>query len=386
MDLSKIKQSRILHLCVGITLIASGVIVNLIQVILYLTLFRFNKYLYRKINYYLCYTIYSQIVFCGEWWANIDLYVYVKKGEYDKYFGKEHAYCIMNHSYEIDWVVGWALCERLRLLGNCKAYAKKSIQYVPVIGWAWKCAEFVFLERSFDKDKDIISKQITELADHPDPIWLLIYPEGTRFTEEKHQVSLKFAKEKGLPQLKYHLNPRTKGFYASLPSMRGKIPSVLDNELVFDPNDEYQPTIRNLINGKKFTVHLYLHRIPMEQVPEDEESCNKFMHDMFEKKDKLRKSFLETGDFFATSGVERVDVLKPPRRIYPLINFICWSVIVLVPILNYLRILLFSGEILWFSIGIGIIALFVVSLNMMVGMSDVSKSSSYGKTSEKKVQ
>lgn len=60
MDLSKIKQSRILHLCVGITLMASGIIVNLIQVILYLTLFRFNKYLYRKINYYLCYTIYSR--------------------------------------------------------------------------------------------------------------------------------------------------------------------------------------------------------------------------------------------------------------------------------------------------------------------------------------
>lgn len=26
----------------------------------------------------------------------------------------------MNHSYEIDWVVGWALCERLRLLGVSK--------------------------------------------------------------------------------------------------------------------------------------------------------------------------------------------------------------------------------------------------------------------------
>lgn len=60
------------------------------------------------------------------------------------------------------------------MLQNCKAYAKKSIQYLPVLGWTWKFSEFVFLERSFDKDKEIINKQITELADHPDPIWVSV--------------------------------------------------------------------------------------------------------------------------------------------------------------------------------------------------------------------
>ncbi len=36
--------------------------------------------------------------------------------------------------------------------------------------------------------------------------------EGTRFTEKKRLISMKVAQEKGLPELKHHLLPRTKGF------------------------------------------------------------------------------------------------------------------------------------------------------------------------------
>lgn len=86
--------------------------------------------------------------------------------------GKEHVLLIMNHSYEIDWLVGWVFCEKSGVLGNCKAYAKKAIQYIPTVGWAWKFAEFVFLERSYDKDKEIIKRQLNEIYDYPDPAWV----------------------------------------------------------------------------------------------------------------------------------------------------------------------------------------------------------------------
>ncbi len=39
-----------------------------------------------------------------------------------------------------------------------------------------------------------------------------MFCEGTRFTEQKHEESMRIAKEKGLPILKHHLLPRTKGF------------------------------------------------------------------------------------------------------------------------------------------------------------------------------
>ncbi|CAH0727685.1 unnamed protein product, partial [Brenthis ino] len=58
-----------------------------------------------------------------------------------RYHGKEHGYLIMNHSYEVDWLMGWHFCDGIKVLGNCKAYAKKSIQYLPPIGWIWKFSQ-----------------------------------------------------------------------------------------------------------------------------------------------------------------------------------------------------------------------------------------------------
>lgn len=36
--------------------------------------------------------------------------------------------------------------------------------------------------------------------------------EGTRYTQEKHEASIEFAKSRGLPVFKHHLLPRTRGF------------------------------------------------------------------------------------------------------------------------------------------------------------------------------
>lgn len=66
---------------------------------------------------------------------------------------------------------------------------------------------------------------------------------------------------------------------------------------------------------------------------------------------------METGDFFATSGVPRTDVFKLERRNYSLINTLCWAVVVLVPMLHYLITLFISGSTIAFSLGVGIIVL-----------------------------
>jgi len=108
----------------------------------------------------------------ADWWASVKLHVFVDPDDYKKFCGHEHGLLIMNHSYEIDWLMGWMFCEKIGVLGNCKAYAKKVIQYIPTIGWAWKFAEFVFLERSYEKDKVTIGKQIKEILDYPDPVWV----------------------------------------------------------------------------------------------------------------------------------------------------------------------------------------------------------------------
>ena len=46
--------------------------------------------------------------------------------------------------------------------------------------------------------------------------------EGTRYTERKREESMKYAREKNLPELKYHILPRTRGFTMIMQGAKGK--------------------------------------------------------------------------------------------------------------------------------------------------------------------
>lgn len=109
----------------------------------------------------------------ADWWANFKLIVYVDPEVLKTRIGKEHSLVLLNHSYEIDWLFSWLLCEKQGVLGNCKAFAKKEVMYIPAIGWAWKFAEFIFLDRSFQKDMRIIERGVNEIFDYPDPCWVI---------------------------------------------------------------------------------------------------------------------------------------------------------------------------------------------------------------------
>ncbi|XP_076759303.1 1-acyl-sn-glycerol-3-phosphate acyltransferase gamma [Xylocopa sonorina] len=378
-----LKQSSIVRLMFAITFFTSGLIVNFFQFILYFGLRPFSRYFYRKINYYLCYSLFSHVVFLVEWWSGTTYILYSTKESVEKYYGTEHGYLLMNHQYEIDWLIGWCFCDYFGLLGNCRAYAKKSLQYVPSIGWAWKFAEFIFLDRNWKEDQNVIKTQIKEFTDYPDSMMLLMYAEGTRFTKQKLEASQKFAREKGLPLLKHHLTPRTKGFVASLRHMRGKFPAIYDIEILFNPNDPVKPTLTNLLLGKPLLAHLYVNRIPLEEVPEDDEGAAEWLHKLYQKKDNIAESFYQTGDLFATSGVPKLDKFNLKKRYYPVICTTLWAVIILVPMIYYLVNLFLSGSIISFSIGVGIIFLFYLLMQKTIGFTEVSHGSSYGTDNKK---
>lgn len=51
--------------------------------------------------------------------------------------------------------------------------------------------------------------------DFPLPFWLALFPEGTRYTEQKLKTAQEFARSQGLPVPKNTLVPRTKVRYAT---------------------------------------------------------------------------------------------------------------------------------------------------------------------------
>uniref|UniRef100_A0A4W5LHQ7 1-acylglycerol-3-phosphate O-acyltransferase 3 n=1 Tax=Hucho hucho TaxID=62062 RepID=A0A4W5LHQ7_9TELE len=217
--LAYLKTQFILQLLLGFVFVVSGLIINFIQ-LLTCVLWPFNKQLYRRINTRLSYSLWSQLVMLLEWWSGTECTLYTDQVTVDK-FGKEHVIIILNHNYEIDFLCGWTMCERYGVLGSSKVLAKHELLKVPLIGWTWYFLEIVFCKRKWEEDRDTVFRGLDRLKDYPEFMWFLLYCEGTRFTEKKHQISMEVAESKGLPKLKYHLLPRTKGFTTTLKCLKG---------------------------------------------------------------------------------------------------------------------------------------------------------------------
>ena len=58
-----------------------------------------------------------ELTFLAQWWAGCECAVYLENADDEKYIGKEHVIVLMNHKYDIDWLMTWLLAERWGMLG-----------------------------------------------------------------------------------------------------------------------------------------------------------------------------------------------------------------------------------------------------------------------------
>lgn len=114
-----------------------------------------------------------EIVFLADWWSSSEVSIHVSP-EDASYFGKEHALLIMNHNYDVEWLMGWVVGDRYSVLGNCKVYAKKILKYVPVIGWSWALSDIIFVARDWNKDSVNLIESLAELCSYQKTVWVNI--------------------------------------------------------------------------------------------------------------------------------------------------------------------------------------------------------------------
>lgn len=382
-DFTQVRRWYALHLLLCVTFFISGVIINAVQFFFYLTIRPFNKPLYCTINYYLMYSLMSQVLFLAEWWSGSDVRVYTEDADFEKW-GTEHAIIVMNHTYEVDWLMGWIVSDRAGVLGAAKVFVKKMMQYIPTVGWAWKASDAIFLERNWEKDKSIMTSQIREFFDYPYPVWMLLFAEGTRFTPSKHAASMEFARKRGLPELKRHLIPRTRGFIQCIQSVKGQFPAIYDVTVGFNEREAAEPSLLNMLRGNKVLGELYVRRIPIDEIPEDDEGLSQYLHEMYRIKDKLLDSYINTGSFTAENDLPSYEGRKMPCRPFSLLNMLGWTSLVSSWIVSFYYNLVASGSVLGTFIAVGIVILAYIGLYKMIGLTKIDKGSGYGATESKK--
>lgn len=184
--------------------------------------------------------------------------------------------------------------------------------------------DHVFLQRSFEKDQKVIEQKISSFAEYPNSTWTWLLAEGTRFTKAKHETSLQFAKDKNIEPFKHHLIPRAGGFNVCIPLLKKyKCPAIYNIQYAFDKKASVAPKFANLLMGKPVTCHVYIERIPMENV----EPTFEFLHGVYKKKDALQDSFHKFGNFYEGRGEKLVEGLPLEQNKGVLINTIVWLAI-----------------------------------------------------------
>ncbi|KAM6916530.1 1-acyl-sn-glycerol-3-phosphate acyltransferase delta [Xenentodon cancila] len=365
--LQLLKSQFLCHLIMCYVFLVSGLIVNLLQLCT-LPLWLVSKQLARRINIRLGYCISSQMVAALEWWSGTECRLYTDPKSYPLY-GNENAIVVLNHSFDIDFLCGWTFCDRFGVLGSSKVLAKKELAYVPVIGWMWYFLEIVFCKRKWEEDRRMVTQSLQKLRDYPENFWFLLFCEGTRFTPKKHQISMQVAESKGLPKLKYHLLPRTKGFWVTVQNLRGTAAAVYDSTLNFRNNET--PTLLGILNGKKYHADLYVRRIPLDSIPEDERECAAWLHKLYQEKDSFQEHHAQTGRFPGP-------VVSPARRPWSLINWLFWCSVVLYPLGLLVAQLISSGSVLTICASVVVCSAASVGVRWMIGQTEIGRGSNYG--------
>ncbi|CAD6253012.1 unnamed protein product [Miscanthus lutarioriparius] len=166
----------------GLLFLLSGLIVNTIQAILFVTIRPFSKSFYRRINRFLAELLWLQLVWVVDWWAGVKVQLHADEETY-RSMGKEHALIISNHRSDIDWLIGWILAQRSGCLGSALAVMKKSSKFLP---WG-----------------------LQRLKDFPRPFWLALFVEVPALLQQSFS-QLRVCSFQDLPAPRNVLIPRTK--------------------------------------------------------------------------------------------------------------------------------------------------------------------------------
>jgi lysocardiolipin and lysophospholipid acyltransferase len=268
----------------GITLGIALLIFNLYHLVIMLMVRTWSASRYRRLSTLGVAVWTNYCVWCFERGQGVELVVTGDTLEYPL----ESALLIPNHQAMVDILMIFAFAKRYRRTGDVKWFAKEAIKYVPIFGWALQCTDSIYMKRNWQKDKEKVEEMFSRFHRDKIPLWLTIFPEGTRRTQRKQEISIIYSGRQGAqPTLKV-MYPRTKGFVATVEALRGHINAVY-NITIHYPG--YPPSLTGIFMGSVKRVYLNIQRFDITSVPEDANITKGWLVDRFLEKERFLNTF-----------------------------------------------------------------------------------------------
>lgn len=139
-----------------------------------------------------------------------------------------------------DWLYLWWIAYTARMHGHIFIILKESLKYVPILGWGMQFFSFIFLSRNWTKDRERFAHRLGKLKRKQDgkdtynPMWMLIFPEGTNLSPSARRKSRAWAEKQGIRDCEHVLLPRSTGLKFCLEELGDTVEWVYDCTLAYE--------------------------------------------------------------------------------------------------------------------------------------------------------
>ncbi|RAL05632.1 putative RNA polymerase II transcription elongation factor (Ctr9) [Aspergillus ibericus CBS 121593] len=227
----------------------------------------------------------------------------------------ERLVLIANHQVYTDWIYLWWVAYTNAMHGRIFIILKESLKYIPIIGQGMTFYGFIFMARKWLSDKPRLQHRLEKLktqhtgsqsgSPQYDPMWLLIFPEGTNLSINTRRRSAEYAKKQGLSTLKHEIIPRSTGLFFCLQQLRGTVEWVYDCTVAYEgpPKgslpDKYFTLRSTYLQGRPPTsVNMHWRRFAVSEIPlDDQQEFDAWLRELWTEKDQLLEEYYETGRF-----------------------------------------------------------------------------------------
>ncbi|KAF7246831.1 1-acyl-sn-glycerol-3-phosphate acyltransferase epsilon [Varanus komodoensis] len=249
------------------------------------------------------YTIYqSMVLFFFENYTGVQVRVIIY-GDLPK--TKENVVYMSNHICTVDWIIADMLAIRQNALGHVRYVLKDILKWLPLYGWYFSQHGGVYVKRRAKFNEKNMRNKLQAQIKAKTPMYLVIFPEGTRYSPVRPKVltdSQAYATKEGLSVLKHVLTPRVKAIHVALDSMKNYLDAVYDVTIAYEGTVDHKgqrqqgPSMTAFLCKDFPGIHIYIDRIELKDIPEEQTLMKRWLHERFEIKDKLLIEFYEAKD------------------------------------------------------------------------------------------
>ncbi|XP_052257222.1 1-acyl-sn-glycerol-3-phosphate acyltransferase epsilon-like [Dreissena polymorpha] len=215
---------------------------------------------------------------------------------------KENVIFICNHQCTVDWAVANMIALPQGSIGRIRYILKDGLKYFPLYGFYFSQHSCIFVKTKDGKFNEMKARtDVAKLKKNNIPVWMVLFPEGTRMSPARNDVLEKrrsYTAMQGLEPLSHVLMPKVRGLQLTLDELGGHVSAVYDLTIAYSNTVDPQtgsrlpaPDITEFVSKSSPEIHLQFERIPIKEVPSDENGLKMWLYSRFQEKERLLAHF-----------------------------------------------------------------------------------------------